>query len=455
MIYDRLEVLDPEIDTLIKAEEDRQRYGLQLIASENYASVSVLQAGASVLANKYSEGQVGERYYGGNEYIDAIEIICKNRALDLFCLDPEIWDVNVQALSGTAANLAVYTGVVGKDGKIMGLDLASGGHLSHGYQTPRRKVSTSSLFFNSKQYKCSADGTLDYDAIARQVEEFDPALIICGGSAYPNDFDYRRLREIAGDRYLMMDMAHISGLIAAGLMNNPFEFCDIVTTTTHKVLRGPRSAMIFFRKAVVRNGMEVDLKTLIDQAVFPGLQGGPHNQKIAALAIALKQAKTKEYMQYARDVCENAQVLARELKGLGYRLYTGGTKCHMVLVCLENIGGQEVEKACEVAGIYLNKNCIISDSSPLRPSGIRLGTPALTTRGLRADEFVTVAKFVDEVIKIAVDVAKVTAKAPGTNKIDYNAYQVNIEKESRLLDVKRRVREFMSRFEMPIFNYRE
>lgn len=450
MIHERLEKIDPEIDSLIKNEEDRQCYGLQLIASENFAPVSVLQASASILCNKYSEGQVGQRYYGGNEYIDKIESICKQRALELFCLDPEVWDVNVQALSGTAANLAVYTGLVGSGGKIMGMDLASGGHLSHGFQSARRKVSASSMFFESKQYRCKPDGTIDYDSLARQVDEFDPDLIICGGSAYPDDFDYKRFREIAQDRYLMMDMAHISGLIAAGVMNNPFEYCDIVTTTTHKILRGPRGAIIYYRKVI----RDVDVKTKIDQAVFPGIQGGPHNQKIGALAVALKLAKTKEYMDYAKQVYENAQVLGRELSNMGYRLVTGGTKCHFVLVCLDGIGGQEVEKACEVAGIYLNKNCILSDSSPLRPSGIRIGTPALTTRGFGTDDFVKVSKFIDEVIKIAIDVAKQTVRSPGMRFLDYDAFKVNIESDARLADIKQRIRDFMSGFKMPIFNYR-
>ncbi|ELA41882.1 uncharacterized protein VICG_01066 [Vittaforma corneae ATCC 50505] len=454
MIYERLENFDPEIDSLIKAEEERQRQGLELIASENFASVSVLQANASVLTNKYSEGQVGQRYYGGNEYIDAIETICKTRALEVFNLDPNVWDVNVQTLSGTAANIAVYTALVGKDGKIMGLDLPSGGHLSHGYQTQKKKISASSIFFNSRLYKNGGDGQIDYEKLEKDASEFKPDLIICGGSAYPCDFDYRRFREIAKDAYLMMDMAHISGLIAAGLMNNPFEYCDVVTTTTHKILRGPRSAMIFYKKKALKNGTEVDIKSLIDFAVFPGLQGGPHNQKIAALAVALKQANTEEYRTYVKNVYENAQTMSDQFKKMGYRLYSGGTMSHLILVCLEKVGGYEVEKVCEMANIYLNKNCIATDTSPLRPSGIRLGTPALTTRGLCKEDIVRVCLLVDEAIKLSTELS-LSSRDSETGKLDTETFLQKAEKDSRIADLKRRVVDFIVKFDIPRFNYRQ
>lgn len=455
MIYKSLIEFDPEIDSLIKMEEERQRLSLELIASENFAPVSVSQAYSSVLANKYSEGQVGMRYYGGNEVIDKIETLCKKRALELYNLDPEIWDVNVQALSGTCANLSVYTGLIGKDGKIMGLDLPSGGHLSHGYQTKKRKISASSIFFDSRSYKCGDGEEIDYDALESEAREFNPDIIVCGASAYTKDFNYRRFREIAGDAYLMMDMAHISGFIAAGIMNNPFEYCDVVTTTTHKLLRGPRSAMIFYKKTkTLSTGRTIDIKALIDFAVFPGLHGGPHNQKIGALAVALKQANTQEYRSYVRSVLENAQVMSEEFKRMGYKLYSNGTECHMILVCLKSVGGNEVERVCELANISVNKNCIASDKSPLRPSGLRLGTPALTTRGFGKQDFVRVCGLVHEAITIASDITRDCIN-PSTGSLDDVLFIERAAKDNRILDLRRRVCEFTSRFKMPLFDFRK
>lgn len=402
MIFEKLEDFDPEIYNLINQEEDRQIHSLELIASENFTSVSVLQVNGSILTNKYSEGQVGHRYYGGNQFIDAIESLCKKRALEAFNLDPEVWDVNVQSLSGSAANFAVYTGLVGKDGKIMGLDLPSGGHLTHGYESKTRKVSATSLFFNSKQYKCNDKEEIDYDELEASAKQFNPDLIICGGSAYVKEFDYSRLRKIAGDSYLMMDMAHVSGFILAGLMDNPFLYCDVVTTTTHKILRGPRSAMIFYKKTKTNeDGSSINVKKLIDSAVFPGLQGGPHNQKIGALAVALKQASTEEYKKYVKQVLENAQVMADEFKKRGYKLYSNGTCCHMILLCLPGLDTNIVERVCEYCNISVNKNAISTDASIFKPGAIRLGTPALTTRGFGKEEFIKVVQFVDEAICIA------------------------------------------------------
>lgn len=454
MIYESLEKYDPEIDSLIKAEEERQRTSLELIASENFTSISVLQANGSVLTNKYSEGQVGQRYYGGNENIDAIETICKKRALELFNLDQDVWDVNVQTLSGTCANFAVYTGLIGKDGKIMGLDLPSGGHLSHGYQTSKRKISATSIFFNSKPYKNGDNGEVDYDRLEKEAAEFRPDIIVCGASAYPQDFDYKRFREIAGEAYLMADIAHISGFVAAGLMNNPFEYCDIVTTTTHKLLRGPRSAMVFYRKKVIKNNVEIDVKQKIDFAVFPGLQGGPHNQKITALAVALKQAKSAEYKEYVKNVYNNAQVMAEEFKKLGYTLYSDGTKSHLILICLKDVGGFEVQHVCDRANITLNMNCIHSDKSPLRPSGIRLGTPALTTRGFNTDDFIKVCQFVHEGIEIAKDIS-MKSKVPNSSDLDTSKFTENCLSDARIGDLKKRVSEFAVKFDLPVFNYRK
>lgn len=452
MIFGHIQDVDSEIDAIIKDEEKRQRETLELIASENFTSVSVLQANASILTNKYSEGQVGKRYYGGNENIDRIEAICKERALALYGLDPNVWGVNVQVLSGSIANLSVYTGLCGDKGKIMGLDLPSGGHLTHGFQTPKRKVSASSLFFQSLAYRCRPDGTIDYDALEKQYREFKPDLLICGGSAYVREFDYKRLRSIVGDGLLMMDMAHVSGLIAAGCMDNPFEYCDVVTTTTHKVLRGPRSGMIFYRKEGIRNGSRINIEAAIESAVFPGLQGGPHNQKIAALAVALKQAATDEYKAYAVQVMRNAQALATELKNLGYKLLTDGTDCHMVLLCLDGIGGAEVEQACELANICLNRNCIVSDTSPLNPSAVRIGTPALTTRGFIESDFIIVANMLDSAIQIArrVRVHCLNDK----HMVDRELFIKLLKNDHALTALRNEVIEFANGFQFPCFNYR-
>lgn len=402
MIYKTLADFDPELYNLINQEENRQIHSLELIASENFASVSVLQVNSSILTNKYSSGEIGRRYYGGIQIIDGIESLCKKRALEAFNLDPEIWDVNVQPLSGSAANLAAYTGLIGKDGKIMGLDLSSGGHLTHGYKSKTCKASASSLFFDSKSYRCNDKEEIDYEDLEISAKEFKPDLIICGGSAYVKDIDYARLRKIAGDSYLMMDMAHVAGFILAGLMNNPFDYCDVVTTTSHKILRGPRSGMIFYKRIrTLGNGTVINIKKQIDSAVYPGLQGAPHNQKIGALAVALKQVSTDEYKQYIKRVYENAQVMADEFKKLGYKLYSNGTCCHMILLCLPGLDTNIVEKVCECCNISVNKNIVSIDTSSFNPRAIRLGTPALTTRGFTKFEFIKVVHFVDEAICIA------------------------------------------------------
>lgn len=452
MIYERLERYDPKIDALIQAEEDRQCAGLNLIASENYTSVSVLQANGSVLTNKYSEGQVGARYYGGNENIDKIKTICKERALSLFNLDPAVWDVNVQALSGAAANVAVYTGLVGKDGKIMGLDLPSGGHLSHGYQTKNRKISATSMFFTSRSYKCGSDGLIDYEALKAEFDDFQPDLLICGGSAYVREFDYGKLHGIAGDVFLMMDMAHVSGFIAAGCMANPFDLCDVVTTTSHKILRGPRSGMIFYRKEKMLKGEQFDIKKAIDAAVFPGLQGGPHNQKIAALAVALKQAATPKYREYARQALANARALCGEFVRLGYNVLTGGTDCHMVLLRVGDLGGAEAEKICDCVGISINKNCVVGDTSPLCPSAVRLGTPALTTRGFREAEFIRTAALIDRALAIGRDVRKSCLLENG--RTDMALFERTALEDRRVGTLRQEVLQFARSFDIPRFNYR-
>lgn len=289
-----VEELDPEITKLIYAEQNRQKRGIELIASENFAYKHTMQVSGSCLMNKYAEGYPGARYYGGNEFIDQIESLCINRGLSLFGLKPEEWGCNVQALSGSPANFAVYTALLQPGEKLMGLDLTNGGHLTHGFFTPQKKVSATSLFWQSQQYKVNTTtGLIDYDALAEQAKEWKPKLIIAGFSAYPRDLDYKRFREIADSvgAYLLSDMAHISGLVAARQANNPFEYSHVVSSTTHKSLRGPRAGLIFARK-------EGGLNEKIDTAVFPMLQGGPHENVIGALAVQLLQASKPEFREY-------------------------------------------------------------------------------------------------------------------------------------------------------------
>lgn len=390
---------DAELKTILKNEEKRQRSSLELIASENFTSKAVLQANGTIFTNKYSEGYPGKRYYGGNEHIDELEELCQERALQAFRLDNEKWGVNVQSYSGSVANFAVYTALLKPGERLMGLDLPSGGHLTHGYATNTKKISSSSIYFDSKPYIVDRDFLIDYDELERRALEFKPRLIIVGASAYPRDFDYKRFREIADKcgSYLMADIAHPSGLIASNLLSNPFEYCDVVTTTTHKTLRGPRGALIFYRKR---------LKEVIDFAVFPSCQGGPHNNTIAAIATALKQVKTREFLKYSKQVIKNAKVLCEELKKYGFEIVTDGTDNHIVLVNLKNknITGSKFEKLAEMCNVSVNKNTIATDKSALNPSGIRLGTPAMTTRGFREKDFVFVAKKLNEICNLAIEI---------------------------------------------------
>ncbi|KAJ1721112.1 Serine hydroxymethyltransferase, cytosolic [Coemansia erecta] len=408
---------DPEMHNIIELEKARQRAGICLIPSENFTSRAVMDALGSVMQNKYSEGYPGARYYGGNEYIDQSEALCQKRALETFRLSDKEWGVNVQSLSGAPANLYVYGALLKPHDRLMGLDLPHGGHLSHGFQTPTKRVSYSSVYFETLPYQCNEEtGIIDYDALEKSAQLFRPKIIVAGASAYARTIDYARMRKIADsvDAYLMADMAHISGLVAADVLSSPFEHADIVTTTTHKSLRGPRGAMIFFRKGVRRinkKGTEImyDLEKPINQSVFPGHQGGPHNHTIAALSVALKQAQGPEFRAYQQQVLDNAQAFARAFTQRNYSLVSGGTDTHLLLVNLlasKGIDGARVERVLEMAKIAANKNTVPGDRSAMVPGGLRMGTPAMTTRGLKEKEFEQVAEFVDRAVVIAQDVAK-------------------------------------------------
>lgn len=406
---------DSEIEKLIKLEEKRQKKAINLIASENFVSKDVLSALGSVFVNKYAEGYAGKRYYGGNEIVDKLETLCQERALKLFKLGSlnsarGKWHVNVQPYSGSPANLAVYAALVPRGGKIMGMSLEMGGHLTHG-----QKVSITGKFWEQVAYGVDKKTEqLDYEEILHIAKKEKPALIVAGATAYSRKIDFKKFRKIADavGAYLMVDMSHIAGLVAGGAHPSPFKYADIVTTTTHKTLRGPRAALIFSRRQKLLSSItdvagndsrkQISVADLIDKAVFPGLQGGPHMNQVAAVAVALKEATRPAFKKYARQVVKNAKILANELKKRGWRIVSGGTDTHLFLmdVWQRNISGREASEKLGKAGIIVNKNTIPFDTrKPVDPSGIRIGTAAATTMGMKEKDMIKIAEKIDKILK--------------------------------------------------------
>ncbi|XP_053998564.1 serine hydroxymethyltransferase [Hylaeus anthracinus] len=456
LIQKNLWETDPELFELMEKEKKRQMSGLEMIASENFTSLSVLQCLSSCLHNKYSEGLPGQRYYGGNEYIDEIELLAQKRSLEAFNLNPEEWGCNVQPYSGSPANFAVYTGLIEPHGRIMGLDLPDGGHLTHGFFTANKKISATSIFFESMPYKVNTEtGLIDYDKLAETSRLFKPKIIIAGVSCYSRCLDYKRFREIADENnaYLVSDMAHISGLVAAGVIPSPFEYSDVVSTTTHKTLRGPRAGVIFFRKGVRcigKDGQKImyDIESKINQAVFPGLQGGPHNHAIAGIATTMKQVKSSEFLKYQKQIVANAKRLCSRLQERGYKISTDGTDVHMLLVDLRSTGitGAKAEKILEDISIACNKNTVPGDKSALNPSGIRLGTPALTTRGLIEEDIDKVVDFIHRGLLLAKEISKIS----GPKLVDYKrVLSTDADIKLKVAALKEEVETFSRQFFMP------
>lgn len=383
MKYSCVKKADKEVYNFIIAEEKRQKETINLIASENFVSDAVLEALGSVFVNKYSEGYPDKRYYGGNSVVDKLEKLCQKRALKLFKLSSQNWSINVQPYSGSPANLAVYFALVPLGAKIMGMRLDMGGHLTHGHIASATGKLWKQISYGVNQ----KTEILDYDEIMRIAKKEKPALIVAGYTAYSRIIDFKKFREIANavGAILMVDMSHFAGLVAGGVYPSPFKYADIVTTTTHKTLRGPRSAMIFSKK---------QFSEKINKSIFPGLQGGPHMNQIASVTVALAEAVRPEFKKYAKQVVKNAKTLSEELQKLGWRIVSGGTDTHLFLINTwqKGISGKIASDVLEKAGIIVNKNTIPFDKrNPVDPSGIRIGAAAITTAGIKEKDMKKIA----------------------------------------------------------------
>ncbi|MER3406897.1 MAG: serine hydroxymethyltransferase [Patescibacteria group bacterium] len=402
--------MDRVLWKIIEKEIKRQEETIELIPSENFVDLETLFIVGSPLMNKYAEGYPGKRYYPGNKFIDEIEILAQERALKAFKLNKEEWSVNVQPYSGSPANLAVYLGLINPGETIMGLNLFHGGHLTHGH-----KVSYTGKLFNSIQYGINPEKEeIDYEELERLAEKHKPRIIISGTTAYPKKIDFERIYQIAKkiNAYHVADIAHIAGLVIANLHPSPFPFADVITMTTHKTLKGPRGAVIFMKK---------ELEEKINKSVFPGLQGGPHMQTIAGIAYAFGQALKKDFINYQKQIIKNSQKLAEELKKRGFKLYTNGTDNHLMMIDLKplNLDGKTAESLLEKANIIANRNSLPQDTSPFNPSGIRLGTPAVTSRKMKEKEMVIIASWLERILikkekpeKIKKEVINLTKRFP-------------------------------------------
>jgi glycine hydroxymethyltransferase len=433
---------DPQIAKLIIAEAKRQKDVLEMIPSENYASAAVREAIGSVLTNKYSEGYAHKRYYQGNRFIDDIELLAIERAKKLFGVP----HVNVQPYSGSPANAAVYFALLTARDTIMGLKLSAGGHLTHGHPG----VTFSGKYFQSAQYDVEEDGMIDMDKAAAFAKKMKPRIIVVGTTAYPRIFDWKRWREIADSvgAYFLADISHIVGLVVGGVHPSPVPYADVIMTTTHKTLRGPRGAMILVTQQGLKKDPEMGEK--IDKAVFPGLQGGPHDNVTAAIAVALKEADTLAFKKYAKQIIVNAKILSETLMSDGFTLTTGGTDNHLMVVDLrpQNVIGNIAAEALEAAGIVVNRNSIPHDPNPpFYPSGIRLGTPAVTTRGMKEKEMKIIGKWIAEGIKEASG-----SRLPDTKeeRIAYlKNFRLSVAKNKTLAKIRAEVKTLTARFPLP------
>ncbi len=442
-MYEHIKKEDKEIFASIKNEERRQIEGLELIPSENYTSRAVMEAMGSILTNKYSEGYAGKRYYGGNEFIDDIERVAIERAKKLF----KVPHANVQPYSGSPANLAVYMATCQPGDTIMGLNLFDGGHLTHGW-----KISATAIFYKSVSYHVQADGRIDMAEVRKLAHEHKPKLIWAGATAYPFKYDYAAFAKIADEvgAYFAADIAHVAGLIAAGAHPSPVPHAHIVTTTTHKTLRGPRGGLVMVTKRGLAK--DAELGTKVDKAIFPGLQGGPHDHQTAAIAIALKEAATPAFKAYGKQIVKNAKALAKSMQKQGLKLIANGTENHLILLDLIPItgagGGVLGSEALEVAGMTANKNTIPAEpASPFYPSGIRLGTPALTTRGMKEREMERVGEWIARAVAEVKD-CKVP-KEPKERAEYLKQFKKDIARNKNLLKIRAEIKQFTTEFPVP------